>query len=138
MHDFQRICKNIFQDFNIHRKKNYSKMQKMWLVCKVRDFSNKNSVHNIKLRQIRYLLSEKKYLIWRLLLLMKWKSKTKWFNLFLRKWRNSIHLDKIGNFFYQKLQILRQILKNFQCRGALPPSPRSLRFTHFTPFSEMS
>ena len=31
---------------------------------------------------------------------MKCKSKPKLFNLFLRKWRNSFHLDKIGNIFF--------------------------------------
>ena len=42
-------------------------------------------------------------------------------NLFLRKWRNSIHLDKIGKLYYQKLQFLRQILKNVKCNGGSAP-----------------
>ena len=48
----------IFHDFN-NKKKNDSKLQKMWLVCNTW-LSNKISVHNTEKWQIRYLLSEKK------------------------------------------------------------------------------
>ena len=90
---------------SITGEKKYSKMQKMWFVCKTWfRLSPKKSVHNTE------------NFIWRLLL-MKFKSK--------------IHLDKIGKFVLSKTTILKAKL----CPPAPPALFVSLNPhpTHFVP-----
>ena len=91
----------------------------------------------------KILLSEKKYLIWGIFL-MKCKSKPKYFNLFLRKWRNSIYLENIGKILFSKTPVLMANSKHFLMQGGSAPFTPALfaslhsviypHPTHFSPF----
>ena len=66
----------------------------------------------------------------RIFLIMKCKSKPKLFNLFLRKWRNSMQLNTIGKFFLWKTKIFKANSNLFIIHNP----PRSLGDPH-TPSS---